>query len=150
MIAIAIAVHVLAVLWWIGGLAFVTAVVLPALRREELGNASAAFKVIESRFAPQARIAVVLVGLSGFYLLARLDLWAWFGQPRFWWLDAMVLFWLLFVALLFVLEPAGLLRRLRSTADESQAWSRILRMHRLLLAAALVIVAGAVAGSHGF
>lgn len=43
-------------------------------------------------FAPQARIAVLLVGLSGFYMSFRLDLWRGFTQLRFWWLDAMVLF----------------------------------------------------------
>ncbi|MGH8270066.1 MAG: hypothetical protein ACRES1_08355, partial [Steroidobacteraceae bacterium] len=96
----AIVIHVLSVVWWIGGLAFVTAVVLPALRSGHAGDARAIFDLIESRFAPQARIAVLLVGLSGLYMLLRLDLWSWFAQPRFWWLDAMVLFWLLFFALL--------------------------------------------------
>ena len=73
-LGVAIAIHVLSVIWWIGGLAFVTAVILPALRSGQLGDTRAAFKVIESRFEPQVRIAVLLAGLSGLYLLFRLGL----------------------------------------------------------------------------
>ena len=149
-LAAAIVIHVLSVVWWIGGLAFVTAVILPALRSGRAGDARTIFELIESRFAPQARIAVLLVGLSGLYMLFRLDLWSSFAQLRFWWLDAMVLFWLLFFLLLFVIEPAGLLERLARQAGEQRRWVRMQRMHLVLLIIALAIIAGAVAGSHGF
>jgi len=146
----AIVLHVLSVVWWIGGLAFVTAVILPALRSGLAGDAQAIFEVIESRFAPQARIAMLLVGLSGFYMLFRLDLWRGFTQLRFWWLDAMVLFWLLFFLLLFIIEPAGLLERLARRGGEQRRWRRLQRLHLVLLLIGLAIIAGAVAGSHGF
>lgn len=150
-LGVAIAIHVLSVLWWIGGLAFVTAVILPGLRSGQLGDTRAAFKVIESRFEPQVRIAVLLAGLSGLYLLFRLDLWGGFRDPRFWWLDAMVLFWLLFMVLLFVVSPAGLLARAGSSGGgDSRVWRRMHRLHALLLMIALIIIGGAVAGSHGF
>lgn len=150
-LGVAIAIHVLSVVWWIGGLAFVTAVILPGLRSGKLGDTRAAFEVIESRFEPQVRIAVLLAGLSGLYLLFRLDLWSGFRQLRFWWLDAMVLFWLLFLFLLFVVSPAGLLERSgRGGGDDSRVWRRMQRMHVLLLVIALLIIGGAVAGSHGF
>lgn len=147
----AIIVHVLALVWWIGGLAFVTAVFLPTMRKGQAGEAHATFRAIESRFEPQARIAVLLVGLSGIYMLLRLDLWSWFLIGRFWWLDAMAAYWLLFMFLLFVLGPTGLLKRLmRRAGDEARVWLRMQRVHTILLAIALVIIAGAVAGSHGF
>lgn len=147
----AIAIHVLSIVWWIGGLAFVTAVILPGLRSGQLGDTRAAFRIIESRFEPQVRIAVVLAGLSGLYLLFRLDLWSAFRQPRFWWLDAMVVFWMLFMVLLFIISPAGLLQHTgRDGGTESRIWRRMHRLHMLLLAIALVIVGGAVAGSRGF
>src|SRR5512146_108219 len=104
-LALAIAIHVLAVIWWIGGLAFVTTVVLPTLRAGKVSDPGSSFRIIEERFAPQARVAVLLVGLSGLFMLARLDLWAWFIEARYWWLDAMALFWLLFAIVLFVIEP---------------------------------------------
>ena len=151
LLSLAIVVHMLSVVWWIGGLAFVTAVILPALRAERITDPGAAFESIESRFAPQAQVAVVLVGLSGLYLLIRLDLWTMFSELRFWWLDAMVLFWVLFFLLLFVLEPTGLLKRvMRGSKDREVSWIRMERLHRVLLAVALVIIAGAVSGSHGF
>lgn len=150
-VAAALAVHVLAVLWWIGGLAFVTAVFLPALRRGQTGEPRAAFQAIENRFEPQARVAVALVGASGLYMLFRLHLWSWFAEPSFWWLDLMALYWLLFMFLLFVLGPTGLLRRsMRNAGDEAAAWRRMQRVHLVLLVVALVIVAGAISGSHGF
>jgi uncharacterized membrane protein len=150
-LAVAIAIHVLSVVWWIGGLAFVTTVILPALRADQITDPRTAFQSIESRFAPQARVAVLLVGLSGLYLLLRLDLWAAFLEWRFWWLDAMVLFWLLFALLLFVLEPKRFLKRVaRGSSDETVNWARLQRLHRVLLAIAVVIIIGAVSGSHGF
>ena len=133
--------------WWIGGLAFVTAVILPALRSGRASDAPAIFELIESRFAPQARIAVLLVGLSGLYMLFQLDLWRWLEQLRFWWLDAMVLFWLLFFVLLFIIESAGLLPR---PSGDQRRWLRMQRVHLVLLLVALAIIAGAITGSHGF
>ncbi|MGH8327443.1 MAG: hypothetical protein ACRET2_11835 [Steroidobacteraceae bacterium] len=150
-LGVATAIHVLSVVWWIGGLAFVTAVILPGLRSGEIADARAAFQVIESRFEPQVRIAVLIAGLSGLYLLFRLDLWGAFREARLWWLDAMVLFWLLFMFLLFIVSPARLLQRSsRHDADGSQVWRRMQRLHVLLLVVALIIIAAAVAGSHGF
>jgi uncharacterized membrane protein len=150
-VAMAIAVHVLSVIWWIGGLALVTAVVLPALRSGDLGDARTAFHAIESRFEPQARIAVLLAGLSGSYLMIRLQLWGSFLQARYWWLDAMVLFWLLFMVMLFLVGPAKLLERAaRQGGDDRRVWQRMQRTHLLLLVIALIIIGGAVAGSHGF
>jgi uncharacterized membrane protein len=151
LLTVAIVVHVLSVVWWIGGLAFVTAVILPALRTGLITDPRAAFESIESRFAPQARVVVILVGLSGLYLLIRLNLWTAFSELRFWWLDAMVLFWLSFFLLLFVLDPTGFLKRvMRGSPDRAVSWIRMERLHRVLLAVALIIIAGAVSGSHGF
>ncbi len=150
-IDVAIAVHVLSVIWWIGGMAFATTVALPALRAGEMGERHGAFRSIEGRFAPQARIAVTLVGLSGVYMLSRLHMWTLFTQARFWWLDAMAIYWLFFVTLLFVLEPSGLFERMVMHGDdESRIWRRVLTVHRVLLAVAVIVVAGAVLGAQGF
>lgn len=149
-LALAIAIHVLAVIWWIGGLAFVTTVVLPAVRAGQMNDPGASFQIVEGRFAPQARAAVLLVGLSGLFMLIRLDLWAWFLEARYWWLDAMTLFWLLFAIVLFVIEPSGLLERaVRADGDAGRSWSRMQRIHWVLLVIAIGIVGAAVIGSHG-
>ncbi|MGH8739239.1 MAG: hypothetical protein ACREVC_17935 [Burkholderiales bacterium] len=148
---IAIAVHLLAVLWWIGGLAFVTLVFLPALRADNTRDRHALLQAIEHRFAPQARIAIVLVGLSGGYLLWELGAWHWLNLAQFWWLSAMIAYWLLFVIILFVVEPLGLLQRAAfATHDPAAGWRRFHAVHATLLGLAVIIIAGAVAGSHGF
>jgi uncharacterized membrane protein len=64
------ALHVLAVVIWIGGVSMATTVALPAVRRGVLGqNRLQAFQAIEHRFVWQARTAIILVGLTGFYML---------------------------------------------------------------------------------
>lgn len=69
-IPIAIVLHVLGVVWWVGGLALVTTVVLPQLRRNPVGTLER-FHAVERRFAPQVRTAVAIVGASGGWLLYR-------------------------------------------------------------------------------
>ena len=64
--ALARALHVLAVVIWIGGVAMVTTVILPSVRRGDLGpNRLQTFEAIERRFSWHARIAILIVGLTG-------------------------------------------------------------------------------------
>jgi uncharacterized membrane protein len=150
---IARALHVLAVVHWIGGLAMVTLVVLPTLRA---GSADAErlalFERLEGRFAGQAKVAVAVAGLSGFYLAWRLDLWARFAHPEYWWMHAMVVVWALFAFILFVAEPLFLHAwfHRRAEREPGATFALVQRAHRVLLAAAAVTVLGAVAGSHGW
>ena len=105
-VAIARALHVLAVVIWIGGVAMVTMVVLPAVRDGDVGpNRVQVFEAIERRFTWPARIATVVVALTGFYMTQRLELWERFRSSEFWWMHAMVCLWLLFAVVLFVAEP---------------------------------------------
>ena len=148
---IARAVHVLAVVLWIGGVAMVTTVLLPALRKLPDGDAFAVFERLEHRFAAQSRWTTLVVGASGFYLVQSLALWPRFAEPRYWWMHAMVLVWALFTLMLFVLEPLFLHRWLaaRARADARGTLRAIAWAHWLLLGLSLVTIAGAVAGSHG-
>lgn len=151
-LTIAISLHVLGVVWWIGGLAFVCAVLLPELRRDPT-HALERFRAIERLFAPQVRVAVLVVGASGGWMLYRLGLWRALGRSGFWWLDAMIALWTLFMLMLFVLGPSGVLKRVMSGPPERDVTRRFARMHYLhvlLLILALATIAGAVAGSHGF
>lgn len=150
-VAVARAIHVLAVVVWIGGVAMVTTVLLPIVRRSPPGEGWALFRAVEKHFAWQARIAVLLVGASGFYMAWRLDLWDRFRHAGFWWMHAMVLLWLVFVAILFVAEPLGVQRRLarREGTAPGAGFAALHRLHWVLLVLALVTVAGAVLGSYG-
>jgi uncharacterized membrane protein len=150
-VAIARALHVLAVVVWIGGVSLITTVVLPLVRRTPPAERWALFEAVERRFVWQARTAVLVVGASGFYIAWRLDLWDRFRQPGFWWMHAMVLLWLLFAAVLFVAEPLGadrLVRRQERAAPGS-GFARLHRVHWVLLGLSAVTVVGAVLGSYG-
>ncbi len=150
--AIARALHVLGVVLWIGGVAFVTTVLLPAVRRmKDPEERVAFFEAIEGRFAWQARATTLLVGATGFYLTDVWDLWYRFLDPSFWWMHAMVAVWVVFSVMLFVAEPLFLHRWfLRSAEMRPEATFRLIqRMHWVLLAISLVTVVGATAGSHG-
>jgi len=145
--------HVLGVVLWIGGVAFVTTVLLPSLgsvpdsaRRLEL------FERLEGRFAFQARIATLVTGLSGFYLLHYLDAWGRYQSLQYWWVHLMTIVWLAFTLVLFVLEPLFLHRWFheRATADAGKAFRVAQAMHVVLLTLSLLAVFGAVAGSHGW
>lgn len=151
-IAWARALHVLGVVLWIGGVAFVTTVLLPAIRqRIALGERVAFFELIENRFATQAKASTLLVGLTGFYMAHSWNLWERFQHPALWWMHAMVAVWAIFTLVLFVAEPLFLHRWFLEAAkrDPEGTFRRIERMHRVLLTVSLLTVLGAVAGSHG-
>lgn len=145
--------HVVGVVLWIGGVAFVTAVLLPAVRRlREPAGRVAFFERVEAGFARQARVTTLMTGLSGFYLVHRLNAWERFADPHYWWMHAMVLVWGVFTLMLFVLEPLWLHRRFlaRAQQDPEGAFRIIVRMHWVLLLASLITVGAAAAGSHGW
>jgi uncharacterized membrane protein len=145
--------HVLGVILWIGGVAMVTTVLIPAMSQMSSASERAGFfGRIEGRFAPQARFTTLLVGLSGFYMVHLLDAWHRFSELRFWWMHAMVLVWVIFTLMLFIVEPFVLRRQINNAAehDAGKTFARMRRMHWILLSLSLVAVAGAVAGSHGW
>lgn len=143
-------IHVVAVLLWIGGVAFVTTVVIPTIRQLHAPGARLAeFHRLEGRFAPQARLWVLLAGASGFWMTWRGALWDRFADPGFWWMHAMLFVWLVFAVMLFVAEPLFLHRRMVNSARPEVDFARLARMHRLALAVSLLAVIGAVGGAHG-
>lgn len=151
-LTIARALHVIAVVHWIGGVAMVTAVILPAVARMEAKERRLAlFEAIEGRFSAQAKVSVTVAGLSGFYMTHRLAAWDRFLDPGFWWMHAMVLVWALFTVVLFVAEPLVLdawFRR-RAARDPEGTFAIVRRAHWLLLSVSAVTVAAAVLGAHG-
>ena len=150
---IARALHVLAVVLWIGGVAMVTTVLLPAVRRHATGaERIELFERIESRFAAQARWTTLLAGATGFWLVWHYNLWPRFAEARFWWMHAMVAIWAIFTLMLFLIEPLFLRRRAAGRARPAPEadFRRIVIFHWIMLVLSLLTVAGAVAGSHGF
>jgi uncharacterized membrane protein len=146
------AVHVLAVIHWIGGLGFVTLIVLPlAASRVDRREGLSLFEAVERRFSSQLRFSIPLAGAAGLWMTYRMDLWARFADPHFWWMSAMVGLWLFFMAMIFVIEPL-LHQRFERKAREhpDSAFRRLIAMHGVLLALTALTVLGAVAGAQGF
>ncbi len=151
------ALHVAGVVLWIGGVAFVTTALLPAIRAgfppdRQLPE----FERYERRFGRQARWSTQLVGASGLFMLWKLELWSRFTTPgafaQFGWMHAMVGVYALFTMLLFVIEPLFFHRLLQTLAKRNPALPMRLMsvMHWVLLTISLVTVAWAMAGAHGW
>ena len=146
-------VHVLGVVLWIGGVAFVTTVLIPAIRQlPTAAQRIELFEQLESRFAWQARITTTLVGASGLYMLHAMGAWNRYLDPAYWWVHLMTWVWLTFMVVLFALEPLFLHRRFIAAArrDSERAFRLLHGMHWILLTLSIVAIAGAVAGSRGF
>lgn len=145
--------HVLGVVFWIGGVAFVTTVLLPATRRLKTPEERIEFfETVELGFARQARVTIFITGLSGLYIIYKLNLWQRFLHIEYWWMHAMVMIWFLFALMLFVLEPLFLHQHFieRARRDPDGTFMLVTRMHWFLLVISMVTIAGAVAGSHGY
>jgi hypothetical protein len=143
---VARAIHVLALVVWIGGVWLMTTVLLPAMRQKPPEEWIREFHAIEHRFAPQAWVAMLLVLLSGLYMLYQYDLWHRFADRYHWWMHFMVGVWLL-----FVLESLIIRRTLhkRAAATLQTTPIRILLMHRVILALSILAIFAAIGGSRG-
>lgn len=146
-----LALHVLSIVYWIGGVAFVTITLLPALSRLPARERFGMFTDIERRFGIQARVLVVIAGSTGYGLLVRMRLTGLLSRGAGWWLDGMIGLWALFAILLFVLEPLLLHRKLTDLArrDHEHAYALLLRGHRALLILATLVIFGAILGANG-
>jgi uncharacterized membrane protein len=151
-LTIARALHVLAVVHWIGGVSMVTLVLLPGLIRSvPAAKRLELFEMIEGRFARQARISTLIAGAAGFWMTYRLNAWDRFANLRFWWMHAMVAIWAIFTFVLFVAEPLFLHRwfHARAARDPEGTFRLVLRLHVVLLTLSMATVAAAVLGAHG-
>ncbi len=145
---IARVVHILGIVLWIGGVAFVSTVLIPAIRHSQSpDNQLSLFELLEGKFSFQAKFSTLLTGVSGFYMLHFMNAWASMG----WWIYLMIFIWAIFTLVLFVLEPLFLHKWFHQRAQENgeKAFSILQFMHTILLSISLLAVIGGVAGAHG-
>lgn len=136
-----LAFHVLGVVWWIGGVAMVTATLLPIFNRLPAAERIERITQLEGRFANQARVAVLVVGITGFWMYALLP-----GEvTHTWWIGLMMLVWVLFAMMLFVAEPLHLPAKLGLIHSPR----KFLAVHVVLLVLALAAVFSGVIGARG-
>src|SRR4030067_1283004 len=94
---IALIIHVFSVVIWIGGVAFVTMITFPMIRRSENSLEQVLmFQGVEHRFSKVAKVMIVFAGLSGLLLVREKGFS--FGV----WL--MIGLWTVYASLIFYLE----------------------------------------------
>ena len=147
------AIHILSVIIWMGGVAFVTLALIPTLRRSSLEvEQLTIFNAIENRFASIARSMVVLAGISGFYMIYRLDAWSRFSQLQFFWMHAMLFIWTLFFVALFIIEPFILKNHGRVIKNDHNITNlrKTQIIHSVILVLSLLTIIVSALGAHGF
>ena len=83
-ITLARVLHTIAVILWIGGVAMVTIVIIPAVKQTESKEEQIeTIEKIEGRFALQAKITTLITALTGFYNLNELEAWDKYLDYRF-------------------------------------------------------------------
>ena len=139
------AVHLLALVHWIGGVAMVATIVLPRAL-PDVRAALAAFEAFERRFVAELRPSILLAGLSGFYMLNKMQAWERLLDPAFWWLMLMVAVWAVFALMVFVLEPLVVHRLFHNYAlrDKERAFALAIWLHAVALTVAVVAIAAGV------
>ena len=151
-LALARAIHILALVHWIGGVAVVTTIILPRARKlPDAKDAVAAFESFEQRFARQARVSILLAGLSGAYMLIKLDAWHRFQYASFWWMHLMVAVWVLFALMIYVLEPIVVHNFFHEFAlrEKDRAFALATLFHATALLVSAIATGAGVLGAHG-
>ncbi|WHZ19329.1 MAG: hypothetical protein OJF55_001478 [Rhodanobacteraceae bacterium] len=138
---ILLAIHVLGVVWWVGGVAMVTATLLPIFNQLPADERIRRIQQLEHRFANQARVAVLIVGITGFWMYTLVPA----PIAHSWWVGLMLLVWVLFAAMLFIAEPLRLPARLGVIHNPR----KFLVMHAVLLTLALTAIFCGVIGARG-
>ncbi len=149
-------IHVLTVIIWIGGLAFVTIIIFPSLYKiEDILQKALSFQRVEHRFAKLARYYVAVVGISGL-ALAYLTGWhriLFTRQGLF--LTIMFVMWVIWTVMLFGLEPfiiKKMLERMVKGAipNANDIFKRLNAFHWVMLTLSLAAAASGILFAHGY
>lgn len=150
---IARAIHILSIVIWIGGIGFITVILIPAIRRSAHDKQQLTiFHIIENRFAFIARVAVILAGVSGIYMVDELNIWGRFTEIQYFWMHAMVLLWLMFAFALFIIEPFVSKNHGRIIKDQNKIihLRKTEIVHWIIFIMSLATIFISILGAHGF
>lgn len=149
-------VHLLTVILWIGGLAFVTIIMLPmAISTPDPLQKVLTFQRVEHRFARLARAYNLVTGVSGLVMMFLMGwhryLFTLEGLP----LTIMFLIWVFWFVMLFGLEPIVIKKMLENLSksgnkmDIDAVFTRMNRLHWLMLFISLAASAAGALVAHG-
>jgi uncharacterized membrane protein len=144
-------IHVLGVILWIGGLAFITIIVFPTLlKTTDPLQKVLQFQRIEHRFAPQARLYNLVVGISGFTMMFGMGWHHILFTPQGLPLMFMLIVWVFWAVMLFGLEPLvikKMLDKMASSGEEMDIDGVFRKMNRLHWVMLVISLAASAAGA---
>ncbi len=143
--------HVIGVVIWIGGVAFVTVVLFPMIHAlDDPMEKALLFQRVEHRFAKIARLMIVIVGVTGLYNLYGKGLYLLLPTREGWWLDLMIGVFTAYALLIFGLEKALFKKIFKDikNLNADQIFFRMTLFHWVVLALSLLAVAGGVIGTY--
>lgn len=150
-------IHLLTVIIWIGGLAFVTTLVLPAaIKTEDPLQKVLQFQRIEHRFAPLARVYCAVTGITGFAMIFIMGWHKMIFTQEGAALLIMTAVWVFWAVMLFGLEPIIIKRMLDRMAkkdpnlDIDSIFSKMNKLHWMMLFVSLVASGAGVVFAHGY
>jgi uncharacterized membrane protein len=150
-LTILLIIHVMSVIIWIGGVAFVTMVVFPLVYRTE-GSLEKAllFQGVEHRFGGRVKWLIAVVGVTGFWMLSAKYGFFILLEPRGFGVLPMLFAWTLYATVL--LCERTIFTKLFADPekiDMNKALRTINAMHWFLLVVSFSAVAGGVWLGHG-
>lgn len=145
------AIHVIGVVIWIGGVAFVTLILLPMIHAmTEPMEKALLFQRVEHRFSRIVKPTIIVVGLTGLYSLFAKGLYVLLPTAQGLWLDLMIGVFLFYALLIFGLEKALFKRIFKDikTLNADQIFFRMSLFHWVVLTLSLLAVGAGVFGTH--
>lgn len=151
LIPLLIAIHVITIILWIGGVAFVTINIFPILMRmEDSLEKVRYFQAVENRFARQARFYAFMAGLTGAVVLFMENGWSGILSKRGLGILFMLLAWLIYVLILtFERGIFKVLFKDTQTQDVSKIFFKLNLFHWFILAVSFLAVFFGVYFGHG-
>ena len=145
------AIHVLGVVVWIGGVAFVTIIVFPMLLRMEGSlEKMLLFQGIEHRFAKIAKVSVAVVGITGAWMLQITGEWKTLFSAGGIGPTLMLIVWTFYLlVLLFEARLFKVLFRGEAQQDTSRVFFRLSVFHWVVLGLSLLAIGVGVWAGHG-
>lgn len=149
-------IHLLTVILWIGGLAFVTGIVLPmAIKTPDPLQKVLTFQRVEHRFAPVAKAYNIITGISGFIMVYLMGWHELYFTRAGLALTFMTAIWVFWFVMLVGLEPIVIRKMLDKMAREGATmdidgiFRKVKRLHWFMVGISLAAAAAGAIVAHG-
>lgn len=145
------ALHVIGVVIWIGGVAFVTIILLPMIHdMTDPMEKALLFQRVEHRFSRIVKPTIILVGLTGLINLHQKGLYVIMPTAQGFWLDLMIGVYIFYALLIFGLEKALFKRIFKDIRklNADQVFFRMSLFHWVVLALSLATIGAGIMGTY--